>query len=73
MVDTELLITGLAVTLGGIVLVLLGGAAYIAYQALERHLDRRAGIPDPQDAPPADPSAGAAGEPAAGRREHQPA
>ncbi|WP_052809604.1 hypothetical protein [Streptomonospora alba] len=78
MIDTGLMTTGLVVILGGIGLILLGGAAYIAYQALENRLDERAGIPTPHEAPrPADaPSASSEGtdrEAGERRREHQPA
>ncbi|GAA4901976.1 hypothetical protein [Streptomonospora salina] len=83
MVDTGLMATGLLVVLGGIALVLLGGAVYIAYQAVEDRLDERAGIPAPHGAPrpAAAPGTCADGADGAGcdtdasagrRREHEP-
>ncbi|QBI54469.1 hypothetical protein [Streptomonospora litoralis] len=74
MVDDTLLTAGVAAILAGIALVLLGGAAYIAYQALERRLDARAGIPAPDEEEQAHRAAPPPARPeSAPSRQHQPA
>ncbi|MDA2808096.1 hypothetical protein [Nocardiopsis suaedae] len=47
MVDIALITTVLAVTLGGIALVVLGAIAYIANEAVQNRLDDKAGVPRP--------------------------
>ncbi|MBV2364601.1 hypothetical protein ACFPZ0_01015 [Streptomonospora nanhaiensis] len=88
MVDSALMTTMLVITLAGIGLVFLGGAAYVVYEAVQRRLDARAGVPAPgarrRPAAPSSPRAGArvgadaeghetAGAAEARTRHHQPA
>lgn len=47
MVDIALITTVLAISLGGIALVVLGAIAYIANVALQNRLDDKAGVPRP--------------------------
>ncbi|WP_017624413.1 hypothetical protein [Nocardiopsis chromatogenes] len=53
MVDTALITTVLAITLGGIALVVLGAIGCTANAALQNRLDDKAGVPRPDGAMPA--------------------